>query len=63
MTINVQIRKGAVVVVTESVIQTALATRQDGEEVNVIIYPGARLAVLEDGATAEEIERIVVGGG
>ena len=62
MTIQVQIRKGAVVVVTESIIQTALAGRAEGEDVQVTVYPGARLAVLEDGATADEIERIVVGG-
>jgi len=42
-------------VVTESVIQTALSKREPGEEVNVMVFPGARLAVLEDGATAEEV--------
>lgn len=55
MTINVQLRKDSRTVVTESVIQSVLAAREAGEEVNVIVYPGARVAVLEDGATAEEV--------
>jgi len=55
VTIQVQIRKDARVVVTESVIQTALAARAEGEDIQVMIFPGARLAVLEDGATAEEV--------
>ena len=63
MTIQVQIRKGAVVVVTESIIQTALAGRAEGEDIQVTVYPGAKLAVLEDGATADEIREVLAEGG
>lgn len=59
MTINVRLRKGSVTVVTESLVTTVMEEREEGETVNVDVYPGARVAVLEDGATAQEMKDIL----
>ena len=59
MTVNVQIRKGGVAVITESLAQTALQSMTDDEELNVVVYPGATVVVAEDGATAEELAALV----
>ena len=53
--IQVQIRKDAVVVLTESLLQRVLEQHAAGEQISVMIFPGAKVAVLEDGSTAEEI--------
>ena len=44
---------------TESLCTAVLKTRESGEEINVIVYPGAVVAILEDGATPEEVERVL----
>lgn len=54
MTVNVQLREGSVTVVPQS-----LATREEGENVNVMVFDGAVLVVYPDGASAEEIERLI----
>ena len=45
MTINVQIRKDATVTVPASVLLAVLAAREDGEEINVTVYPGGTVLV------------------
>lgn len=59
MTINVQLRKGSVTVVPMKVITDALASRQEGEDVNVMDFPGSILIVYPDGASAADIERLI----
>lgn len=58
MTINVQLRKGSVTVVPQSVIDQGLNTRETGEQVNVLAHTDAIVVVYPDGATVEEIERL-----
>lgn len=59
MAINIQLRKGSIAVITESVIDRVFASREPGEVINVIVYPGARAVVAEDGSTAEELKALV----
>lgn len=56
---NVQLRKGSVTVVPEGLIRHALDNRQEGEDVNVMEMPKSVLVVYPDGASAEEIERLI----
>jgi len=50
MTINVRIRRGATVVVTEDLILEVLKLREAGEEINVDVGVDANVVVAEDEA-------------
>jgi len=63
MTVNIRLRKGSKTVITESLCQGTLDRLEDSEDVNIDVYPGAIVAVLEDGATAEEIAMVLKEGG
>jgi len=46
VTINVSIRKDARVTVTEKIILAVIAAREQGEEINVTVYPGGTVEVV-----------------
>ena len=48
MTINVRIKKGAEVVITEEMILETLRLREAGEEINVLIDADASVVVTTD---------------
>jgi hypothetical protein len=54
-TVNVVVRDGAVVVISESLAREALGL----ETVNVDVKPGGIAVVVEDGASPEEIATLV----
>lgn len=59
MTINVRLDKGTVTVVPAKLVDDGLTFREKGEDVNVLARRGAIVVVYPDGASAEEIERLI----
>ena len=57
--IQVQLRKGSVTVVPESIIRQGVDAREAGENVQVAVHPRAVLVVYPDGSSVADIGRLI----